>query len=272
MRRPAHKAFTLLEVVLAVSLTVGLMGAGFAFYSHLAKTRVAVLTRAEAVTARRGVMDRITAELRGAMRIQGPMVEEGEDGQPVGVVELSEIRFMSATLPGPSIWAVRDGTEEIPPEHDMQFVGYRSRIYEDEEGVLQNAGLERTCQTVMVDRTPEEEEELTEDERPEFTTELLAPAIKFAYFRFHNGGVIEGAAYEEGEPAYDEEMLDDPWKDTWRGRTLPLAVEVTLGAEPQPDGTTFEEYLEQYQTYRRVVYIPGTTLELQDTVSQDVSR
>ncbi len=220
--------FTLMEVMLAVTLTVGLVGSVFLFYDGVIDVREAVTETAEFASAERIIMDRITNELRSAMVY--PFIRQGLWG------DNEKMGFITVSLPGPVAWAVRKSTEDaIPPEHDLQLVGYRLHIEEDEEGRPVTVGLERTEQKVLLTETAEEGEEIQ--------AVLLTERIKFLRLRY----------LAQADPAADEQ----PWQDSWRDEgNLPLAVEIVLGAEPLPEGAEPDEY--PYQTWRRVVYVPGS--------------
>ena len=222
--RRARGGLTLLEVVIAVALTVGLMFSALSFYQQVADTQADFgdeLGSIRATAVRRAVMDRITDELRTA--IEYPFLQIGLSGQPM------EMRFMTVALPGPAVWAAADIIDEpIPPEHDVRWVGYRLRICEDEDGMEVVEGLERTEQKVVSAEEAEEGEEIVGS--------LVAPQFKFAAFRYWDN--------QGGE-----------WLDNWEGGTLPLAVEILLGTEELPEDMEPQDY--PYPTHRRVVYVPG---------------
>ncbi len=217
MRRSGRNtAFTLVEVVLAVTLAIGLAGGVLAFYRHISDVRTRVRAQGQDLAAERLVMDRITAEVRAAMgfpiRLQGAP---------------HSVTFISATLPGAAAWAVRKSTEEpIPPEHDLQLVGYRLGKAEDEDGNVFITGLERTCQKIVA--APEVEE------GDEISVALLTGRIKFLYLRYWQGST---------------------WVETWTESALPLAVEINIGFEPLAEDTEPAEY--EHEVFRRVVHVPG---------------
>ena len=210
---------TLLEVVLAVTLTVGVVCSATAFYRCALDVRSGLEAEMRVVEARRLIMDRITNELRYALVYK--FLGLGVEGSA------QQVRFVSATLPGPAAWAVRKPTEApIRPEHDLRLIGYRLRTYEDEQiGSLIVGGLERNCQKLLA-------VEVIEEGRTVEST-LLTEHIKFIAFRYWQGG---------------------RWLESFSG-DLPLAVEITMGTEPLPAETAVADY--PYATFRRVVYLPG---------------
>ncbi|MGV3771660.1 MAG: PulJ/GspJ family protein, partial [Verrucomicrobiales bacterium] len=63
----SQTAFTLIEVLLAISITLGMFVIVLFFYQQASNTRNAVLTEVGKVTAARMIMGQITSELRSAI-------------------------------------------------------------------------------------------------------------------------------------------------------------------------------------------------------------
>ena len=223
MRRGAG-GMTLIEVVLAVSIVVMLMGALYALYSDALETRASVIAAVEETSGVRNTMRRITEELRAAKVY--PFIRIGLKGGP------DSMQFITTALPGRAAWAERGLTDNpLPPEHDLHQIGYRLRTYEDDEtGEMVIDGLERTCQKIISARESEEGQEID--------VALLAGHVKFLNFRYWDGG---------------------EYVETWGGESLPGAVVIIMGIEPLPEGTDPAEY--PHATWRRVVYIPGATVQ-----------
>ena len=221
MKHRRESGLTLLEVVLALTLTVGMMIGVLAFYRHVLTARANVTRDIGAASLDRILMDRLTGELRGTMVY--PFLGFGMDGQ------VDQIKFISISLPGPAAWAVRQSTEDpIPPEVDMQMVGYRLRITVNEEGEFTIDGLERTCQKILGARETEEGEEIE--------VSLLSPHMRFIRFRY---------------------WKENDWVDTWTEGGLPLAVEIVTGAQPLPEDMEPQDYPTEFDSRRRVVYLPA---------------
>jgi len=218
------RGLTLLEVTLAVSLTVGLMGVALAFYQYVVDVREdfsSQLGTVQITNARRRVMDRMTDELRNA--VTNPFLQMGLSGQA------TELRLITTVLPSTSVWSTRNITDEpVAPEQDLRIVGYRLRYGENEDGEEIIEGLERTEQRIITAQVAEEGEEIR--------GALIGPEFLFV-----------GLAYWDNEAG--------EWLDTWEGGDLPLAVEIRLGTEPLPEDMEPVDY--PYPTYRRVVYVPG---------------
>lgn len=219
--RACNRGMTLLEVILAVALTVIVVGSAGAFYSNALTVRRSIEEQMQFAEATRLVMDHMTNELRSAMSY--PFLNMGMEGRP------DTATFICATLPGPSAWAVRKSTEdEIPPTHDLRILTYRLRTHEDEEtGEEVIDGLERVTQKVMAAEIIEESD---------LDSVLLTPLIRFVAFRYHRNGT---------------------WLESWTGGDLPAAVEISIGAEPLPE--EFEPIDYPYSVFRRVVFVPGSS-------------
>jgi hypothetical protein len=221
MSRRAANAFTLFEVLLAVSLGVALLVSMLVFYRQAAEVRAAVMDEAALVAGERTVMDLMTRELAGALVVANA-------GLALDGSEMS-VRFATASLPGGGAWLTAKATETaLPAQRDALLVGYRLRIVEDEYGELIVEGLERTVQRVL---TPRESEEGIEIE-----ASLVAPEIRFIRLAYW-----DGSAYVA----------------SWGGGDLPRAVEIVLGAEPLPEDVEPIDY--PYAVFRRVVFVPGAS-------------
>ena len=220
-RGSRQTGLTLLEVILALVLTLGMMTGVLSFYRHVLTARAGVVRDVEAVMSDRIAMDRMTDELRGSMVY--PFLGFGMEGQ------VNQIKMISVSLPGPAAWAVRQTTEDpIPPEVDMQMVGYRLRVTEHEDGEVTLDGLERTCQKILSAREAEEGEEIE--------TQLVSDHIRFVRFRY---------------------WMEDDWVETWTEGGLPLAVEIVIGADPLPEEIEPQDYETEFDFRRRIVFIPA---------------
>jgi len=225
----AERGFTLLEVVLAVSLSLGLLGAMFGFYQHAVRVRAAVLDEVERVAAFRSVMRLLTDELRSAFVVR--FLGQGLEGTDL------EMTLATVRLPSAAVWLEQSLTETnpLPPERDLQIVGYRLRYVETEEGDIVVAGLERACQRILTAREAEEGEEIG--------IEFLTPYVKFLRLRYWDGTA---------------------WQEAWQGDDLPQAVEINLGEQPLPEDVEPVDY--PYPVHRRVVAIPSAGQGQQGTI------
>lgn len=230
--------FTLIEVVLAVSLIVSLMGSAIWFTNHIASARETVNNRTREIVARRSLMRRITSELQCALNMRS--LGLGIEGQP------DHIAFVTTALPGRSVWVDRNILDQpVPPETDIRLVTYRQAIEEDEEGAEQVVGIERTCQKLLDAPEAEEGENIR--------VALITEELKYLRFSYYDG---------------------ESWSKTWTaGQGLPLAIEVTIGDEPVyedalTDMEDEEEELEDYpgRASKRLIYLPLSVMKTQGTV------
>ena len=219
MRRRAQAGFTLLEIVLAVALALALIVAMLTFYQQVVQVRASLGQEIDKTSAERAVMNLLTTELRGARASRE--IGMGLEGA------LDQMRVVTTCLPGATTWIVTTSTETPPPaERDVQIVGWRLRIVEDEDNQLIIVGVERTCQKNVMARVAEEGKEIQ--------TLLVSPRFKFIRFRYCDGNT---------------------WLESWSGGDLPGAVEIVLGEDPLPEGAQPMDY--PYPIFRRVVYLPA---------------
>lgn len=219
MTRP-RAGFTLLEVILAISLTLALMAGVIGLYVYSLNIRRVLSDDARVVGTQRRVMEQMTAELRTAIVHHFTRTGLTGDG--------GQVRMVTACLPSASAWLETGATDgPIQPEQDLQLVGYRLAGEEDETGEWVVLGLERTVQKTLAAPSAEEGQEIV--------VRLIAPDVKFLGLRY----------WSDGE-----------WLDNWGGGDLPLAVEIRLGTLPLPEDMSPADY--PYDAFRRVVYLPGS--------------
>lgn len=214
------RAFTLLEVLIAVSLVVGLMASVLVFYRYAIDTRTMVIDQAESVTARRMVMDRITSELRAAVAAPSNSL------QPLSGTTSTLVIPTAGSLPR-SIWRVDHEAESPPPVgvSDVSVVNYSIRSHTDDDGKVVVEGLDRGVGSAVVASS----DDSTIPPPPPFATR-----VKFVRFRYYDGAT---------------------WAESWGGGSLPQAVEVSLGLDPLPEGVEPSEYSSPVS--RRVIALPA---------------
>jgi len=231
---PRAGGFTLLEILLAVAIVVGLMGTLFPFYTAALDARRAAEEAADFAAARRRIFDAMTAELHSATA-DTPLAGGFRGGTDF-------VEFPTALLPGASAWVQTNITEQPPaPTQDVPLVGYALRYAVDDSGeLLLDAdgtpvvvGLERREQRVVLAETAEEGVEIV--------PRLLTRGIKFLRVRY----------LAVPRPDLDEQ----PWQDQWEQEGMPAAVEISLGPRALPAGVEPAEY--PYETWRRVVTLPA---------------
>lgn len=213
-----RSAFTLLEVVLAVVLVVLVLGGVLAFYRFAAEARSDIMRKADALSARRLIMERITLELQTAF-------VSSHDGLSLNG-SWDRLSLSTATMPKPSAWVVREATDTtVTNEQGVETVSYSLRTHTEDDETVVIDGLERLSQPAITQGLAD---------LPYGTSSLLSSEVKFVRFRFWDGAA---------------------WNDGWNGATLPMGVEVVLGAEPLPVGSDPTAY--STPIARRVIFVPG---------------
>jgi len=226
--RARRKGVTLLEIVLAVSLGIGLVASLITLHRQARRLRNNVVAQAEKSTAVGRVLDRITEDLRSSISYQ--FIAQGL------TKDAGKMEFVTASLPFPVAFAEADVTDprtNPPPRHDHQIVGYSIRVatddagnpLEDENGQIVVLGLQRASQSVLT---------ATAEEGREIATSLLSPTVRFIHFRYFDGA---------------------EWLEQWDSPDMPAAVEVAVGFKPAPQDTAPADY--PYETHWRVVSVPA---------------
>lgn len=239
MRR--RRAMTLIEVLLALVLLLGMLAVVLTLHDFADDYRRSIVASARGVSARRGVMRRITGDLRAAMVYPLPGFDE-ETGEVThvdsGLVgEFDSARFVTARLPGAAAWAVQQiGDEPIPPEPDVELIEWSLRYDQETGDVL---GLQRTTRRVVGWAAREETGRSV----------LVSSDVRMLYVRYFDGS---------------------EWVEYWEGRDLPVAVDVWLAAEPLPEelaqsGDIFEYVAALPDVQRRIIYVPGGTKAMATT-------
>ena len=237
MRRspiPHSPGFTLLEVVLAITIAIGLLLVAMTFYQQSTSLRGQLMDEAERLSAVRQVMDRLAADLR---------VAPAHDR--VGFTgDSNSLRFATTALP------LASGGMQT----DLRRVAYRA-TYSGDATNLSVSGLVRTEEPAVdfitsalapaLATTPTDPNSETS---PPVTSEPAAPAsapaptatdplteaVRYLSFRFWDGAA---------------------WLDSWSGIAPPPGVEVTLGFEPLPPDATPDQY--PSEVFRRVIFLPA---------------
>jgi type II secretory pathway component PulJ len=247
-------AFTLIEVILAISIGVGLLIAALLFYRQSADMRGAILTEADKLAAVRLVMDRMTSDLRSAQVMAGRL-----DGFSGGS---NAVAFTRASVTATPSWPGR-------PASDLTRVEYVTLTAPGGTNPAAVVGLNRR-------------EEALEDRRPLRN----APQAEFVAALVTNGFLPS----VETTNRYRDLLTDAirqlrlrywdgaGWNAGWTNPAPPQGVEITVSTEPGSDeygaeggspssdastngvadGTSIERF-------RRVVFIPtGVTLRKPD--------
>ncbi len=216
--RPARSAFTLLEVVLAITIAIGILVVALAFYQQATSLRGQLLVESERLAAVRQVMDRLSADLRVA-----PVNDRtGFTG------DSNSLRFVTTGLP------FSPGTIES----DLKRISYRT-TYAGEGTNLAVSGLTRVQEPALdliASRLAPALATVAGDTNvpAAAAAEPLTDAIRFLSFRFWDGTA---------------------WRDNWSGVAPPPGLEISLGFEPLPPEATPDQY--PGEIFRRVIFLPA---------------
>jgi len=248
MTNPAttRRGFTLLEVILAIALTVGFIGAVIGFHHRAGWMRQVLVDDMAASSAQRVLMDRWTDDLEGAMPYS--FLQMGLEGTLNAETDLPELRFITATLPGPAIWAQRNALEDpIPPEHDLQMIMYRLHSFRCEDRHVHVTGLERISQKIIAPTQ-------VSDDYKDVTPSMFLPQVRFLDIQY-----TDGAEWFDTWPMQEWDGRDP------RRRNLPVAVKVTIGKEELPPNMKLDDYLAEFPTFSRTIFLTGGTMSLDKT-------
>jgi type II secretory pathway pseudopilin PulG len=223
-------AFTLVEMVLAIGIAVGMLIIAMLFYRQVADLRTQILSESERLATARLLMDRIAGDLRTAGSVTGGGQEfRGETGT------LSFVRVASAVPAAGS-----DGTMD-----DRVRITFAS-VLSDEGTNRTVRGVDRREESLGAARPPtggsssSSSVELgmfstleSTNAMARLTEDPLTELVRFLHFRYWNGA---------------------QWLEEWTNAASPPGVEVVLGFDPLPEGASPAEY--PFEQFRRVMAIP----------------
>ena len=221
-------AFTLVEVVLAISLAIGILVIALGFYQQAASLRGQIIEASVRLSTIRLLMDRLTADLRAARAHDW----EGFNGDTVS------LRFVKSEALIPSGWTRNE------PLSDLRLVSFGvttgldgtntvvTGLTRSERPALEPRQTRATTTTAPLE--PVSTNNAVNAANPAVATEPLTDVVKFLRFRFWDGAA---------------------WLDAWSDVVPPLGVEVSFGLDPQPDDALPEEY--PFELFRRVIALPG---------------
>jgi len=215
------RAFTLIEVILAIVIAGGLLVTAISFYQRSADLRGQLLGESERLNTIRLLMDRMSLDLKTAFA-------EPRQGFS-GTSDYMKFAHLGSPTPG----NLAEGA--------MKLVTYS--VITNAEGTNSIAIGFNRAETPLVEMraaTPTNREAFSfngaMDPMVSVTNKFVEPltrAIRLVHFRYFDG--VE-------------------WSESWDGVDLPMGVEVTFGTEP-PSPDEEEEYAGE--VFKRVIFVPA---------------
>lgn len=188
-----RSAFTLIEVVIAIFIAIGIMLVLLFFYNQAANLRAQLMEEAERLSTIRLLMDRITMELRSSR------AHAFYEAAFLGDTQF--IQFVRTDLVSPAAW--KKGERVGSAQTDLKLVRYSASsdtnsigLFREEEPLVERRTVRSGSVTVQVE--------------PARKPEPLSEEIRYVNFRYWNGA---------------------KWLESWNGVRMPIGVEVTLGFE-----------------------------------------
>lgn len=228
----SQRAFTLIEVILAIGLATALLLIALTFYQQAANLRTQILRSSQDLSAIRLTLDQIAFDLRAAT----PVPSVSFIGGP------NSVEF--ARMAPPSTKPL--STNGIFAAPSLQRLTISALVSQNGTN-LSVRGLSRTESPLFRSPTPDPLQSTNSllfppsnptpsptNSVPEPQNRPFTEAIHFLNFRYWNGS---------------------SWQDSWFASAPPPGVEITLGADPLPDDATPDTY--PYERFRRVVLIPS---------------
>ena len=215
----ARRAFTLIEVVLAISIAIGIMLVLLFFYQQAANLRTQLMQEAERLSTIRLLMDRITMELRTA--------RPHAFFEATFIGESNFVQFVRTELVSDAAW--KSGERVPSAQTDLRLVRYTvltdtnaaAGLYREEEPLIETRTVRSASPSV--------------DVTPPKAPEPLSEEIRYVQFRYWDGA---------------------KWVESWNGTKMPFGVEISLAVESP---TTDEQGNTSGEVFRRVVYLPGAS-------------
>ena len=224
--------FTLLEVVLAISIAAGILAVVLLFYHQTESLRSRLLEETSRLDTMRLVMERLSTELAAA-RVSGPYGQGLSGGG-------DNLQFVKLNFP--NSWDRTNAPVSTTPASPLRLVTYSLVQDTNTTNNATDTGLVRVEESLAKASSLNASlVAATNDPSVALPPGTVAPhngsvatQIQFLRFRYWDGST---------------------WADAWSGPDLPLGVEVSLGADRLPVELTPDEY--PFELYRRVIYLPN---------------
>ena len=232
MRQPATLAFTLVEVVLAIAISVGLMFVALFFYSQCANLRTQLIDESERIGTMRLLLQKITADLRSA-QAQNQFGFTGAS---------NSIEFVKAGVLPLSSWNVgSNATVQFPS--GLSRVNYQ--LVSGGDGTnLVSLGVAHRESPLNVLLNPS----------PAMQTQAIASATNYFTGSGTNGGEstnVAGLLTDKIHTMQFRYWDGATWTNAWDDIIPPAGVEIILAMDVVDPADTNSEI------YRRVVIVPA---------------
>jgi hypothetical protein len=211
-------------VILAVTIAVGMMAVVLYFYSQAAQLRNQVLKETGRINTARMILERLTTELRTAL--PGSALYSGMTGAS------NELQFVRLEAPIVSPLTMDTNLPASSSPVTLKRIHYLFTAAVDETNNASLVRIETPLIPGQIVAVTNEVEELPVTNAVPRGLELTRE-LNFVMFRYWNGS---------------------GWQESWDKASLPLGIEVSLGAEALPPELLPEEY--PFDLYRRTIYLP----------------
>lgn len=269
--RARRCGFTLLEVILALAIALGLLAVVLYFYQQASRLRDATLADTARLAAVRLCLDRLAMELRTASTRPGTF-----HGGP------QSLEFVQCDSASPSAWVAGTNTIGVVsrfPVRRVRYVGHAT----DQNGSI--GGIERTEEPLApsAPAAPADDTDRTDDHATN-TDASLAPDLLTGtnanlFSTATNADFAAEATNQDSVTAIstDETSLligelrflrlrywdGAAWLDSWNASGLPRGVEISLATEPLPPDALPDAL--PSEVFRRVIALPAALNEVAPT-------
>jgi type II secretory pathway pseudopilin PulG len=246
------RAFTLVEVILAILIISAIMTVLLYFYQRSVEVRQNVLEEAEFLSVSRMLLEQLTGELRDARVVEDQFV--GLEGSS------NSVTFVTTSMPVTARWITSTNDPVLlPAVTDLKRVTYRllsgtnlfdvrglDRTEELLTGAAFTAGTNSTefVNAAGTNVLLETDTNLLSTNDVQLIRRPLTDRIKTLQFRYWGG---------------------TNWLDSWNRLELPGGVEITIGKDPAPPESATISATESAapeesspDLFRRVVYLPNS--------------
>lgn len=246
-------AFTLVEVVLAILIIVGILGVVLYFYQQAAEVRRRAVDETEYITVARMFLEQMTGELRAARSVETQFA--GLEGTS------NSLSFVTASMPNITRWIIRTNETAVStPTTDLKRIRYTllsTTNLADSEGLQRSEEFLNVPQPALVETNA-----VSTNAVPRADTNVVsAPPPPLGMENTNLTSITNEVAVATGNPLTDQIRFLQfrywsgvMWTDSWSGMELPSGVEVTIGHEAMPKDVLTAGY--PFEIFQRVIYLP----------------